>query len=435
LKQGKILALVMVLALSPLALSRAQGSGASPEPSAGGTAARALEVYEQGKVLYDAQDYAGALERFDQAAELEPDKARWHYNRGLVLRKLGRFGEAQEALLHSRTLDPAYKQAEIDDKLREMGFSDAPPSTSSHVPDSARTDSVSAFWALPPLLGLVLVFVLWRRARGSSAKSPGASERYTAPLLRPEQLAPLDARLTQVADSLIPVEHAMRLDEDADLRALLNQATMAEQRARQALESARQGIATLDSVERRLQEAQEGAAAAVARARELFGERAFQPEGERVGCYFCARPLANPAFRMQVPIKQGARITHVLACPPCANLASAGHPPRLTVLRSRDGRLQHWSELNGYDPYAHRHQPYPDLTQIPSWEYTPERSLGEVAAMAAGGALATGLAAYGVSQLLDLDSVGETAVAEAAARASAKKASEHREERDWKDHS
>src|SRR5690349_1380877 len=117
LKQGKILALVGVLVVAPMAL--AQGSGGSPKPSEGKTAARALEVYEQGKRLYDAKNYAGALERFEQAAAIEPDKARWQYNRGLALRKLKRFAEAREALLHSRILDPAYKQAEIDDKLRE----------------------------------------------------------------------------------------------------------------------------------------------------------------------------------------------------------------------------------------------------------------------------------------------------------------------------
>lgn len=93
----------------------------------------------------------------------------------------------------------------------------------------------------------------------------------------------------------------------------------------------------------------------------------------------------------------------------------------------------------GFDPYTHRHLPFPNTTTVPAWQYTPSRSLGEVAAVAAGGALATGLAAYGVSKLLDLDNAGEAAAAQdaaqAATRAAAKKASESRESRDWKDHS
>ncbi|OJH36839.1 tetratricopeptide repeat protein [Cystobacter ferrugineus] len=461
MKQGKILALVGVLVVAPMAL--AQGSSGSPNQSEGNTAARALEVYEQGKRLYDAKNYAGALERFDQAAAIEPDKARWQYNRGLALRKLNRFAEAREALLHSRTLDPAYKRAEIDDKLREMGFSPAAPlmstetppgpSTSTSTPDSPptstetppspnptpapdpkRTDSTGACCLLLCLIGGGALFAMWRARKNAPTTAP-PTKRYTSTLPRDEEIAPLLTRLDQAADALIQVEHALRLDEDADLRALLNQATLAEQNARQALESAQRGVATLASVERRIKETEEGTAAAVARARELFGERAFLPEGEHVGCYFCARPLANPSFRMQVPLKRGSQVTHVLACPPCANMAAAGQPPPVKVRRSVTGLTQHWSEVRGYDPYTHRHQPHPDMGTMPAWQYTPERSLGEVAAMAAGGALATGLAAYGVSQLLDLDSASEAAAAQAATEAAAKRASEHREERDWKDHS
>jgi hypothetical protein len=253
--------------------------------------------------------------------------------------------------------------------------------------------------------------------------------------MRSVDVSPLDQRLDRVASALIPVEHSLRLQEDADLRAMLNQATMAEQRARDEVEKARVGKVNPQAVESLVRAAEEGSTAATERARTLFGDRAFLPEGERVGCYFCARPLANASFRMQVPLKRGSDVTPVLACPPCANMASAGQPPPVKVRMEGGGRMVHWSELGGYDPYAHRHKPYPGTRMVPAWNFTPQRSLGEVAAMAAGGAVAAGLAAYGVSQLLDLDGAREAAAAQAAAEAAARRAGQHREERDWKDHS
>jgi hypothetical protein len=210
---------------------------------------------------------------------------------------------------------------------------------------------------------------------------------------------------------------------------------MAEQRARDEVEKARSGKKVdPEAINALVSEAEEGSTAAAERARSLFGDRAFLPEGERVGCYFCARPLANASFRMQVPLKRGSDVTPVLACPPCANMAAAGQPPPVKV-RMEGGRTVHWSELGEYDPYTHRHKHYPGTRMVPAWDFTPHRSLGEVAAIAAGGALATGLAAYGVSRLLDLDSAQESAAAQAAAEAAARQASERREERDWKDHS
>ena len=237
---------------------------------------------------------------------------------------------------------------------------------------------------------------------------------------------------------LIQVEHALRTREDADLRAQLNQATQSEQRARQALERAEKNLATSAPVKGLVDDVHQHAELALGHARELFGEQALLPKGERVGCYFCARPLANPDFRRRVPIKRRAQVHEVLACPPCANMAAAGQPPPVTVQRRPKGRILHWSELPDYDPYTHRHQPLPDMGTALAWEKTSLRPLGEVAALAAGG-LATGLAAYGVSLLLDLDSVSEEvaahAAAQAATQAAAKKASESRENRDWKDHS
>jgi tetratricopeptide (TPR) repeat protein len=420
-KQCNLLALGLMLTLAPLSWAQETAEPPASPSAEADRSAQALEAYESGKRLYDAKDYERALAWFDHAAALEPGKARWQYNRGLALRKLHRFEEARAALLHSRTLDPAYKQAEIDDKLREMERSEA----------SSSTSPVQALVVLACVFGFcgLFAFVVYRMVKAPLRPFEPRSPPPTVDLRRYE------ARLEKSAHKLIQVEHALRLDEDADLRAILNQATMAEQRARETLERIQQGYPGLLDAEVQVQTAQESAEAARQRAQRLFGEQAFLPEGERVGCYFCARPLANATFRMQVPLKRGATVTNVLACPPCANMASAGKPPPVKVQRV-GGKAVHWSELEGYDPYTHRHRAYPDVGQVPAWQYTPaERSLGEVAALAAGGALATGLAAYGVSKLLDLDGASEAAAAQAATQAAAARASERREERDWRDHS
>jgi tetratricopeptide (TPR) repeat protein len=454
LKRWNFLALGLALMLGTVALAQAPAGSGSPAADAA-QSARALAVYEEGKRLYDARDYSGALRKFEEAAALEPGKARWHYNRGLALRKLGRNDEARDALLQSRFLDPEYKRAEIDDKLREMGFSvRAPPATSgalpvggtSQGPRSGATDSTAekvgeaiglAICIGLPIVAVVGLVLLIRRftrkapARASSRSEPSAR---VAPL-SPQRSAELEAWLERVSNSLVTVEHALRLEEDADLRALLNQATMAEPRARDELDRARQGKAQPASVEAQVRAAEQGTTAARERARALFGDRAFIPEGERLGCYFCARPLANSTYRAQVPLKRGAETTPVLACPPCANMATAGQVPQVKVRVTQDGRTLHWSELDGYEPYIHRHKPYPGASMVPAWNFTPQRSLAEVAAMAAGGAVAGGVAAYAVSQLLDLDGAREAAAAQAATQAAARRASERRQERDWRDHS
>lgn len=453
------LALALGLLLEPVALAQAPASGAGAESSE-----QALAVYEQGKRLYDAKDYAGALAKFDQAAALEPGKARWQYNRGLALRKLDRLPEARDALLQSRTLDPEYKRAEIDDKLREMGFSPSSASPSASSPSSSQSPSEpeehstavqvitgiiclgAPLLVIGGLFFLVRFFIRKSKARGEeevpvqrfkARNAPAAAGSSKA--MRSVDVAPLDQRMERVASALTSVEHSLRLEEDADLRALLNQATMAEQRARDELAKARVGKVPPAAAEAPIRSAEEGAKSAEERARTLFGDRAFAPEGERVGCYFCARPLANASFRMQVPLKRGGSVTPVLACPPCANMASAGQPPPVKVRVEGNGRMVHWSELGGFDPYQHRHTAYPGTRNVPAWDFAPQRSLGEVAAIAAGGVAIGGLAAYGVSRLLDLDSAQEAAAAQAAAQAAtqaaARKASEQREERDWRDHS
>ncbi len=456
MKRWNVLALGLVLLLGPVALAQARAGAGSAAVDAD-SSARALSVYEEGKRLYDAKSYAGALAKFEQAAALEPGKARWQYNRGLALRKLNRYPEARDAFLQSRALEPAYKKAEIDDKLREMGFSPegstatSSPSASAGVSppgDSARSTASGIDVAVAIVVGLfvfgipiaciaIIVRALLKGPRHrktqeapSRAKAP---RTFRAPMSA-EQLTPWAQRLDRVSDSLISVEHALRLEEDADLRALLNQATMKEQKARDELALARRGESDANSLESRVRTAEVGAREPAERARSLFGDIAFNPEGERVGCYFCARPLANPSFRRQVPLKRGSDVTQVLACAPCANMASAGQPPQVKV-GTAGAQTVHWSELDGYDPYTHYHKPFPGTRMAPLWDFTPRRSMAELAAMAAGGALVGGLATYAVSQLLDLDHAREAAAARAAAQAAARRASERREERDWRDHS
>ncbi len=92
------------LALLSLLLVPVTSLAASPEPSPA-----AMSVYDEGKRLYDGKDYTSALERFDRCASMEPQVARWQYNRGLALKKLKRDGEAREAFHRSQGLDPAYK--------------------------------------------------------------------------------------------------------------------------------------------------------------------------------------------------------------------------------------------------------------------------------------------------------------------------------------
>jgi tetratricopeptide (TPR) repeat protein len=448
------------LLLGPVAQAQALDRGESTVATDGEGSAQALAVYEQGKRLYDAKDYAGALTKFDQAAALEPGKARWQYNRGLALRKLNRLPEARDALLQSRKLDPEYKQSEIDDKLREMGFSGSAPSPgtaagSTSAPASGASESESSnsttvpvSCVFVPLLFATGLFFFVRfinrkgGARGEDvpAERPARVKNFNKPgsnrpAMRSVDMSPLVQRMERVANALTSVEHALRLEEDAELRALLNQATMAALRARDELAKAHVGKVPPEAAEVPLRAAEEGSRAAVERARTLFGDKAFAPEGERVGCYFCARPLANASFRMQVPLKRGENVTPVLACPPCANMAAAGQPPPVKVRIEGNGRMAHWSELGGFDPYTHRHTVYPGTRNVPAWDFAAQRSLAEVAAIAAGGAAIGGLAAYGVSQLLDLDSAQEAAAAQAATQAAARKAGEQREERDWRDHS
>jgi hypothetical protein len=239
-----------------------------------------------------------------------------------------------------------------------------------------------------------------------------------------EDLEARGARLSQVSETLIRVEHGLRLGEDDDARALLNRATAAEYRAQEALARARDGKGPLSAVDSALAEAESTSREAEARVQSVFGPLAFSGQGERVGCYFCARPLANSDYRVQVPLKRGEGTDTVLACRACANLVAAGQTPQVKV-RQEGGRMLHWSELPDYDPYIHRHRPYVGSRSVPVYDFAPQRSIGELAAMAAGGAVVGGLAMYAVGKLLDLDGARESAMARAAAEEMARRSHRH----------
>jgi hypothetical protein len=109
------LAVLAILCAAPLARAHADDDARRYDP-------RALAVYDEGKRLYDRKEYGPALAKFDEAARLESTAARWQYNRGLALKKLGRQAEAKGAFVKAFALDPTYKRLESDQKLREMGY-------------------------------------------------------------------------------------------------------------------------------------------------------------------------------------------------------------------------------------------------------------------------------------------------------------------------
>jgi tetratricopeptide (TPR) repeat protein len=311
----------------------------------------------------------------------------------------------------------------------------APSAPETQAADPVSDAIASIICCMCPVVGLgglgFLVYWLVRRSKAKSGGGDGGGgSGWPQPTARTStsaaDLESRNTRLVHLSDTLIRVEHALRLGEDDDTRALLNRATLAEQRAFEALARAREGKGQLAAVDAALQEAEALARQAEARAQANFGPLAFSGDGERVGCYFCARPLANSDFRVQVPLKRGSSVDTVLACRPCANLVAAGQSPEVKVVQD-GGRTLHWSEVPDYDPYIHQHRRYFGSRAVPAYDFTPGRSVAELAAMAAGGAVVGGLAVYGISKLLDLDSAREADAARAAAEAAAMRASQERD--------
>jgi TolA-binding protein len=404
-------------------------------------AERAMATYEEGKKLYDSGDYSAARSKFIATIKVEPENPRWHYNLGLAQRQLDNYQAARQSLLRARELDPAYKRAEIDQKLVSMGFDPAASaetaipslqanrSTSDGESDDSPSGSLLAFGIIAGSAGLIWLFVRARRSKSAVAQpGPGTSE-VTA-VSRPVDIA---------AAQLVQVEHALRLGEHADLRSQLDHASRIEQSMRKQLQLAAGGDAkALRKAQGALGELERSATRAGELASSVYGAQAFAGQGERVACYFCARPLANADYRRLVALKQADATENVVACPECAAVTAQGQVP--SVLTGTDGRT-HWSELTGFDPYAARHAAADQTKRIPAWKFTPQRSFGELALLAGGAALAGGALAAMLrpeaeaeSPLLDLDAARAAGLAQEAVRASAQHAAGQRHE-NFSDHS
>jgi tetratricopeptide (TPR) repeat protein len=421
-----------------LAFAFASAFAAFAQPSAD----EALRVYEEGKVHYDARRYQEALERFDRAAELEPGKARWHYNRGLALRQLGRAPEARAALLRSRAIDPEYKRGEIDDKLAALEPGFAAPAKSAESTHPADSDGASGAGAL--VVGLAasaagLALIAWlvvaglrrsTRARSATPPSPGRRANDPAAVERVEQA------LATVAASLARCEHARSAGEDAEARAFVDRAANNLRVVRQGLPRAREGLLPVAELEQALARAHEASQTAEARLRALRGEAFEHLEGPRSGCFFCGRPLPTPESRHPLTLRLRGGEEPVLACATCARQAEVGQPPRVTVVK--DGaQLKHWSQVEGFDPYLHAHRPFPGAQELPPWrlEGLGAASLG-LGALAAGVGVGVGVtaAAVATARLLDLDAFEHAAAASEAAQAAASAAAD-RQSSGWADHS
>lgn len=414
--------LVCCLVLAGAVLAFAQGASPSDE---------ALRVYEQGKALYDQKDFGGALERFDAAIALEPTKARWHYNRGLALRKLKRDAEAREALLRSRELEPDYKRKEIDEKLAQLGGGAAPPAEVETEGPPARNDTALVVLLFVGAFGIALSIVQYLRGRAGKAKSGAAASKPRKGTGAPAPKRPPDplvvARLQQEAEALARVDHALSLGEDAESRAHADRATTNLAAVRRGLETGQSPAELIASLDR----AKEASALALSTLESGYGPQVRQVVGPRAGCFFCARALPTAAAGAPVQVSVAAGPVTVAACPTCARRVASGQPP--PVLMVQNGR-HHWSEDDAFDPYLHAHAPPPGTVERPAWTVLQSsRPLGTLAAVA-GGAVLGGLGAVALGRVLDLDGLRQADLASAAATASARAAATRRST-EYSDHS
>ncbi len=416
----------VVAMLLAVALVAFAGTEASPQT---------LKVYDEGKALYDAKDFTGALAKFDECARLEPQNARWPYNRGLALKKLGRADEAREALLSARALDPDYKRKEIDQKLSELPSASS-PSTGAGPPGAEERGWIDEhfglffgllFGGIVLLVGSILGLAFWF-FRGHDAAMQKHSEDLDRRIalseaeqaVQAEALKRVGVQAAEHARRLTRLEHGLSLGEDPDLRAHVDRAALNLKAARAGIKRLRDERGQVSEVEAALARGAESLAAAEARLKALRGAAAEGARGERVGCFFCARPLPTPESRKPVTLRLGGQTTPALACAVCARNVQAGQSPKALTVGGR-----HWSQVPDFDPYVHAHAPYPNAEETPPWKLS---GLEAFAGLAGGAALAGAL-------LLDLDAAKASSVSSIAAQAAAFSAREKKKSHDWRDNS
>ncbi|MBS1197856.1 MAG: tetratricopeptide repeat domain protein [Proteobacteria bacterium] len=463
-----------------VAQETAQEQVSSPSVSA------ALAAYEEGKKAYDSKNYIEARKKFGDAARLDPGNPRWQYNLGLTYRKLDNFQAARQAFMRARELDPNYKRAEIEDKLKAMGFdpnasATAQPASSHSVKqtekniksgseplivdrpvkpeNSASSETIPSAAAPEPkqeggilsmLFGLFCCFglpafiifaivMIVRRLKKKSGDQPQAQPQESATPFDPQQLAAEESKLTDAAIRLTRVEHVMRLGEHPDLRNLLEHATRNEQAAWKALAKVRNGDrSAFGQLQRTANEAATASQRAVDLATQLYGDQAFAGQGERIGCFFCARPLANADYQRGITMKHGDSQDEIIVCPDCAAQTERGESP--IIRTGSDGRT-HWSEMPDYDPYAMRHGGPNQTKQVEAWRYEPQQPMSNLAKLATGGAilgvgaLAGAGVAYAASRFFDLDAARQTGLEHDALGEAAKQVSGRRSSNYDRDHS
>ncbi|MDP3500368.1 MAG: tetratricopeptide repeat protein [Myxococcales bacterium] len=408
----------------------------------------AMAVYEQGKALYDAKDYEGALRKFEEASLVEPSKARWHYNRGLALKKLKRDGDAREALLKSRALEPDYKRAEIDQKLSELGGGPSPSDTSQRVLEKTDDESETA-WGFRIVAYVLIAGVafqvfrktLWRFGKWFfsllvTTEGAEASTRGVAPKQptnnTPQQLEAVAARLRETAEALAQVEHGLSLGEDAVARGHVDRAATNLASVRKGFEAARRNQRPLSELTQALERATEAITLGQQRLVTLHGEQVSLARGPRAGCFFCARALPTPEAGVAVQLRSSTSVTTVAACPTCARRVGTGTPP--PVLMVDGDRRRHWSEVDEFDPYLDAHAPPPRTVEAPAWNVMNAGAAVPSLATFAGGAVLGALGAAAAGRLINLESLKESSLASAAAEASATAATGRRTT-EYSDHS
>lgn len=107
-------------------------------------------------------DYLDAARAFEQAIGVAPWVAAYHYNRGLVLEKAGRFGEAARSLELYLLADPKAKDArDVEKKIAGLEYrqekagrpSSTPPASATAQPKGPNLAALAGRWRVQQYLG------------------------------------------------------------------------------------------------------------------------------------------------------------------------------------------------------------------------------------------------------------------------------------------